>query len=239
MKKYIVLLILGGIAGVFAYGWETVITVDGGHQREMSIGMADGASDGFDRDIDIAAPPVPPVGFYCYFPLNDPEFDFLNAAWKDMRAPSASAEWHIHLVRPEQPPQIIFSGLPQIGKLSINNIDAVEESLALTFAKSDSILRIVYSRGFWEESVSTIDFSTKFDAEAVIVVKDAAGNPVRRLPDMFLRAGEQSIGWNGTDNMGAKVEPGIYYTRVSLRAGADFSDFEVETIVKNWDNKEE
>jgi len=239
MIRYIVLVILMVSAGVFAIGWETVITVDGGNSREMKIGMVPGASEGYDRDIDLAAPPIPPVGFYSYFPVEDTSFEFLNAAWTDMRAPGPSAEWQIRIVRPTQPTRVVFSGLPMIGKLSINNIDAVEESLALTFSQADTVLRIKYDRGFWEEPSATIDFETTFDAEAIIVITDSEGRSVRRLPDMFLKAGEHSIGWNARSNRSYEVEPGLYTARVSLKADEDFSDFEVDVVVRSNENSTE
>ncbi len=232
-------ILLAMLIVMCAYGWETIVIVDGEHSREMAIGMEFGATEGFDRDLDVAAPPVPPVGFYCYMPMADTSFEFLDAVWKDIRKPDKSADWKLRLVRPTKPPQIRFRNLPTIGKITVNNIDAVEESLALTFAKSDTEITIKYRRGFWEEPLATIDFETNYDGEAIIVIKDQSGKPVRRLPDMFLKAGEHSIGWNATDNRGNEVEAGLYYARISLRFGDEFSDFEVETVVKSKENSNE
>lgn len=237
MNRYMCITII--LLSIFTalFGWETTLLVDGGQPRELSIGMAPSATDGFDRDIDVAAPPVPPVGFYCYIPIADTSHEYLTALWSDFRKPASSAEWEIRLVRPQRPPQVIFTGLPRVGKITINNIEAVEDSLALTFSKSDTVLKVRYSRGFWEEPVANLSFEIKHDAEAIIVIKDPDGKPVRRLPDMFLKAGEQNIGWNATDNRGNKVEPGIYYANIALRWGDETSNFEVQTIVKSNGNE--
>jgi len=220
-----------------ALAWTTIVTVDAGHPRELTVGIEPGATDGFDRDIDLAAPPLPPVGFYCFFPFSDTAYEYLSALWSDIRGPGGSAEWEIRLNRPDKPPQITFSNLPKVGMLRINNVDAVSESLALTFSRSDSVLKLEYVRGFWEEAISTIDFEVPEPVDAIIVIKTANGEPIRRLPDMFLNSGIQSIGWNATDNRGNPVEPGLYYARISLRFGMESSDFEVETIVRSNGNK--
>ncbi|HDR90691.1 MAG TPA: hypothetical protein ENN75_00425, partial [candidate division Zixibacteria bacterium] len=72
-----------------------------------------------------------------------------------------------------------------------------------------------------------------------IVITDSEGRSVRRLPDMFLKSGEHSIGWNARSNRSNEVEAGVYTARVSLKAGEDFSDFEVDVIVRSNENSTE
>ena len=207
------------------------MTVDAGRNHELFIGMNSEASQGFDKNIDKVSPPPPPEGFYCYFPLDDSEFEFLNALWGDIRSTASEALWQIDLKRIEQPTKIVIMGLPRVGKISIEGIPITKDSMALSFPQADSTLKIEYSGGFWEEPVVKINFELPEAAGALITIQTEAGKAVRRLPDMWLAAGKQSIGWNAEDNMGNPVEPGIYYAQIKAEWGQEFTELLVDIVV--------
>ncbi|RKZ32003.1 hypothetical protein DRQ36_00225 [bacterium] len=218
---------------ITVFGWRTEISIDAGRPHNLYIGMAAGATDGFDKEFDKVSPPPPPVGFFCYFPVEDSVFDFIDALWGDIRAFESKARWEINLKRVTQPTQVVFSGLPEIGLLSIDGIPVIAESLAMSFGKTDSVLVIDYSRGFYEEPSATINFELPAAAEVVIVIRTDNGEPVRRLPDMYLAGGEHSLGWNAKDNHGEPVPPGVYYAHIRAKWEQEITELEVETVVKN------
>ncbi len=231
MTKRFTYLILFAALCVSAAAWETFVTVDAGRAQELTIGMAPSATAGFDRELDMVAPPLPPVGFYCYFTFSDTNYEFINALWADIRPPAKSDEWQIRLHRPERPARVHFSGLPEVGLIKVNNVPVVADSFAMTFGGQDSILKIAYSGGFYEEPNAFIEFEVTHAADAIIVIHKN-GKSIRRLPDMFLAAGEHSLGWNALDNRGNPVEPGLYYAYITLRWENENAELEVETIVK-------
>ena len=214
-----------------ATAWETKLTIDAGRPHQLSLGMEPAATDGIDKEHDKISPPPPPVGFYCFFPIADTMYDFIDALWGDIRAPSPRALWRIVLKRAETPIKVEITDIPKIGILSVNGMQAVAESLTLTFAKPDTILRIDYTGGFWEEAVETIDFEIPAAASVVIVVLDEDGNPVRRFPDLQLLAGEHSLGWNGLDNRGIPLPLGKYYAHIRAEWGNNLTEMEIEILV--------
>ncbi len=230
VSRYIIITLL--LTAVFSVAaWETEISVDAGRPHQLSIGMEAGATDGFDKEYDKISPPPPPVGFYCFFPIADTMYDFIDALWGDIRAPAAQASWRLVLKRPETPIKVELTGIPKIGLISVNGVQADAESLTLTFAKQDTLLRIDYTGGFWEEPIETIDFEIPAAASVVIVILNENGNPVRRLPDMRLLAGKHSLGWNGTDNRGEPLPPGKYYAHIRAEWKNELTEMEIEILI--------
>jgi hypothetical protein len=66
----------------------------------------------------------------------------------------------------------------------------------------------------------TLRYSVAIDGVSRIRVLDASGRLVRRLSEAWRPAGEQSIVWDGRDDSGARVAPGVYFASV-MAAGRE------------------
>jgi sugar lactone lactonase YvrE len=61
----------------------------------------------------------------------------------------------------------------------------------------------------------TFRFSIRTSGLARAAVLDAAGRIVRRLPDAWCPAGQQSLTWDGRDDAGQRVRPGTYFAHLT------------------------
>jgi probable HAF family extracellular repeat protein len=66
---------------------------------------------------------------------------------------------------------------------------------------------------------SRFDFTLAHAGRASLVLVDVGGRIVRTLADGDYTAGPQSIGWDGRDQSGARVAPGIYHARLATAQG--------------------
>jgi probable HAF family extracellular repeat protein len=67
---------------------------------------------------------------------------------------------------------------------------------------------------------SRFDFSLAQAGRASLVLLDVSGRIVRTLADGEFGAGPQAVGWDGRDESGARVAPGIYHARLVTAQGA-------------------
>jgi flagellar hook assembly protein FlgD len=73
-------------------------------------------------------------------------------------------------------------------------------------------------RGSWPNpfTVTTrIDFELAHAGPATADVFDVAGRSVKQLVAGELPAGPHAIAWDGTDDNGTKVAPGVYFYRLA------------------------
>lgn len=68
-------------------------------------------------------------------------------------------------------------------------------------------------------AISGITFNIAAPGPASLRIYSARGTLVRTLEDGDMAAGVHHASWNGSDDGGAQVAPGIYFARLS--AGAD------------------
>jgi len=61
---------------------------------------------------------------------------------------------------------------------------------------------------------TSISFSLPADGNVVIDIFDISGRIVKNLTNSFYNAGTSAVAWNGTDNSGNRVNPGIYVCRL-------------------------
>ena len=66
---------------------------------------------------------------------------------------------------------------------------------------------------------SRFDFSLAHAGRASLVLVDVSGRIVRTLADGDFGAGPRSVGWDGRDQSGARVAPGIYHARLVTAQG--------------------
>jgi hypothetical protein len=66
-------------------------------------------------------------------------------------------------------------------------------------------------------SAVTVGFSLAEPGPVRIEVYDLQGRPVRKLLDRILEAGDHVAGWDGEDDLGRRLPPGMYFYR--LEAG--------------------
>jgi len=62
---------------------------------------------------------------------------------------------------------------------------------------------------------ATIEFSISGNSYVNLVVYNAIGQPVRTLKAGNLSAGTYSVSWNGLDNHGALLPPGVYFVKLN------------------------
>jgi hypothetical protein len=70
-------------------------------------------------------------------------------------------------------------------------------------------------------SRATIRIDLETDRSVRATIHDVAGRLVRNLHDGVLRAGPHDLGWDGRDNAGRPVAPGIYLVRVFTSVGSE------------------
>ena len=68
------------------------------------------------------------------------------------------------------------------------------------------------------QAQATLSFSLVREESGALTVHDSAGRLVRRLLDGALAAGPHSVRWDGRDESGARVAPGVYF--MNLVAGS-------------------
>jgi flagellar hook assembly protein FlgD len=67
------------------------------------------------------------------------------------------------------------------------------------------------------ESGATIALGVAADDRIQIAVYDIVGRRVRTLADRRFKQGQYELLWDGRDNTGARLRPGVYFTRVRYR----------------------
>ena len=221
---YIAILLTAAIS---AAGWRTDITVRTGGERSVAVGMAAGATAGFDRELDKPAPPMPPVGPYVYFALEDSAYEYLGALWEDIRSPADSASWTLDIRRAQSAPSLIFRGLPDIGCLEAGGVRITREGSAYSFSPEDTVMNIRYRGGVYETAETEIVFDINSGVEVDIVISTPSGGEIRRIEDIYLTAGERTIPWNGKDDSGNRVPAGRYIANLTGKS----NDMELETEV--------
>ncbi|MCK4352787.1 T9SS type A sorting domain-containing protein [candidate division WOR-3 bacterium] len=70
-------------------------------------------------------------------------------------------------------------------------------------------------------SVTTIPFGTPKEARARLKIYDLTGKKVRTLMAGTVAAGHHTVTWNGRDDSGQKVAPGIYFYRLETEQFKD------------------
>jgi flagellar hook assembly protein FlgD len=63
-------------------------------------------------------------------------------------------------------------------------------------------------------SRTTLSFSTGSDGNVSLTIFDISGRVVRDLVSTFYTSGTSSVEWDGCDNRGNRVVPGIYAGRL-------------------------
>ncbi|MFC1823556.1 flagellar hook assembly protein FlgD [Thermodesulfobacteriota bacterium] len=108
-----------------------------------------------------------------------------------------------------------FSSLEQLLNVNTNleNIKSMQDEsgrfLALDFIGKDIVAEgnlLTLSEG----QTALGGFTLEDDAECTVVVIDEGGNTVRRIPLGVVGAGPYSFEWDGHNDAGNPVEPGIY-----------------------------
>ncbi|MCD4847456.1 MAG: hypothetical protein K8R76_04620, partial [Candidatus Aegiribacteria sp.] len=68
-------------------------------------------------------------------------------------------------------------------------------------------------------SRSTIGYRVSGESHVILKVYDITGREVRTLVDDGISEGCYSVEWNGKDNFGAAVSPGLYFCRLLTEQG--------------------
>ena len=212
--KFLVCIIFLLIGGIFASteDWHLSIWLDGGILYELILGVSPDATDGFDAKLDKPAPPVPPAGFFPYFPCDDKKYSYLPALWGDVRHPADSIKWQIILRNTTVPVSVEWENdsLPA-GYIAIEGTDMRKLGGHFDVADNDTVVVIQYSkRAPVEQSFSptSIMFTLKSASTVVITISDRNGNIVDTIGPKKFSAGSHSINWN------YPAQKGIYLYRV-------------------------
>jgi hypothetical protein len=121
---------------------------------------------------------------------------------------------------------ITTTGIPHLGELPIGPRPdlgaAVAALLGGTSSPEQAIgseLRVVAAPNPFRAS-TTIRFSVPNAGPATLVINDVAGRRVRTLVKGHLFAGAHDIRWDGLDDSGARVAPGVFFLRLQESAGS-------------------
>ena len=68
-----------------------------------------------------------------------------------------------------------------------------------------------------------IRFVVSRPTRVALSIFEPGGRQVRRLSDAETAAGPHTVRWDGRDDRGRRVEPGVYYYRLSAAAGGERS----------------
>jgi hypothetical protein len=108
---------------------------------------------------------------------------------------------------------VALSGMDAVGVLhnisSTSSVGPSDEPLAARFALQGP--RANPFRG----GDTVIGFSLERDRVIELALYDVTGREVRRLAAGLRAAGDHEIRWDGRDETGRKVSPGIYFLRLS------------------------
>ncbi len=215
MKRTGAIIMLTFLGLAFADGgWRFEFTVTSGRSQNFTIGMDPAATDGFDRKFDMPAPPAtmaPPHGFYPYISFVDTNYRYLDAAWKDIRAPHDTAMWKIILHYPGTLTTITWDPkkLPRKGKIRIEGIDAALLEGKFTVPAGDTIVIIEYAKKGFAGSGGhkTVDFVLKKPARVHALIYKKGWQLVERVDFGSLVAGEYHKKWT-------PKKPGEYFYNV-------------------------
>lgn len=104
------------------------------------------------------------------------------------------------------------------GKISSAFNDS--EALRATSLIGRSVVVEGRSIAIGEEGSGVGGFSIERPADSVaITIKDAAGNVIREIAMASAPKGKQAFEWDGLDNSGSRVLPGMYRFEVEAKAG--------------------
>ena len=107
----------------------------------------------------------------------------------------------------------VFGGICQITGSPATVLDTPQGGRAYTnFMKiGNAVMR---------QGASQVLFGVAKAGRVQVEIYDVAGRKVRNLADRVFPAGEHTLQWDGADNAGAKVAPGVYFVRSSVQKDA-------------------
>ena len=106
------------------------------------------------------------------------------------------------------------NGQRAYGTVSISPIHIV----ARTAVESDPVVPFRFTHSAYPNpfnSSVTISFTLPHDGEAAVTIYDISGRKVRSLGGGILKAGENSVVWDGADDGGVPLSSGIYFYRIN------------------------
>ncbi len=209
--RYISIILIAAFAVVFSASgnWHLSIWFDGGILYEIILGVNPSATDGFDVKLDKPAPPVPPAGFFPYFPCNDKKYSYLPALWGDIRHPEDDVKWTI-LLRNTTVPVVAewdADSLPA-GYIAIDGTDLHNLNGQYNIPKDDTVLIVEYrKRAPIKElnSPTSIKFSLPKSSQVIITISDRNGNVAEKIGPKIYSAGEHIFNWNTAKNSGIYI----------------------------------
>jgi len=186
--------------------WKLTLWVDAGTQYKLTIGMDSSATTGFNAKIDFPAPPIPPTGFFPYFPCKDSKYSYIQALWGDVRAIADSAQWTMRLHNASVPVVIEWSvdSLPA-GFLNIEGKLMRDLNGKYKVPANDTLITFEFMKNFSPANVLTltnIKFTLEAEADVKITITDKDGSVIDILSPGKLPAGDNSFNWNGATKAG-------------------------------------
>jgi len=207
MRNFLIFSLLFLACASAAQCWQLSLWLDGGILQRLFIGMDSLATDGFDAKMDMAAPPVPPVGFFPYIEFNDPQYSFITALWGDMRAPADSAKWQIMLRNVKVPVVMEWSAdsMPP-GYLAVGGKSFIELGGKYRVPVADTVFVVEYRRKIPPTAgipgATAIHFMLASQANVQVIIADKEGNIIDIIYAGRLDAGEHSVVWNSPSGQG-------------------------------------
>ena len=89
-----------------------------------------------------------------------------------------------------------------------------DEALAVPLPEATTAVRVAWCRPNPSRGPTTVHLVVNRGGMVSPSVHDAAGRLIRRLPECWLRPGENEIAWDGRDGQGRDVGAGVYFVLV-------------------------
>ncbi len=142
-----------------------------------------------------------------------------DSGWWPAMVPSSGLLWQ---TIPNSATTGFGTYLPMIRVIIGNTIPAGVNSEIP--ASSDFALRPCSPNPFDPNSGAlAIDFSLPAEEEATVIIYNALGTEVRTITEGHISAGDHHFAWNGRDESGAIVPPGIYVVALTTPEGEQVS----------------
>src|SRR5207248_7767061 len=107
----------------------------------------------------------------------------------------------------------VFGGICQITGAPTGTLDTPQGNRAYS-----NFMKI--GNSIMKQGTSFVRFSVSKAGRVQVSIYDVTGRKVRNLADRVFPAGEHSIQWDGTDDVGSKVARGVYFVRSSVQKDA-------------------
>ncbi len=175
-----------GLIGMLLLSWRFNFYLISDRETELQIGMDSTATIGYDRGMDVVAPPLPPEGSHSFIEYKADDLPFINGLWKDVRPLSNKASWSVKTLRLSQPIQLVFNydNLPA-GQITIDDTINLREHPEGTI----DLGRVELFSISYDSAYHPLAISEKGELPTKTALKQISPNPFNRSTKIHFSVG--------------------------------------------------